>query len=442
MTFHRLFPRASILLLAFWLGIGPALGQGLLRDAEIEHGLAQLAAPILRAAGLAPDRVKILLVDDQSLNAFVISNDAIYIHSGLIARAQSAAMIQAVIAHEAAHIVNGHISRRMTNLDHARNAAGLGLALAAAAAVAGQGDAARGIALGTGSAAQRSFFSHTRAEESSADQSGIRFMASAGVAPAAMRDLLAIFSGQELLSAGRQDPYLRSHPLSRDRMRAIDGFVAQYKGGEVLPQTEYWFARLRGKLSAFTRSPKWTLAQAPSDPVGDAGLMRQAIARHRLAQTPAALALLDQLQGQRPEDAFLYDLRGQMLIEARDFNAAARAYQQAARLAPGNALILAGLGRAQLATGAPAEARATLERSRDQDFRNSAMMRDLALAYARTQKPGLAAMITAERFALMGRMKDAGLHARRALGQLPEGSAPWQRAQDVLIASERAANGR
>ena len=165
MTFHPVARRASIsilgLILALTLAL-PARAVSLLRDADLEYALAQLATPVLKAAGLSAARTKILVVDDGSLNAFVIGNDAIYIHSGLIGRMENAAMLQAVIAHEAAHIANGHITRRMTNMGSARTAAGLGMALAVIAAAAGGGEAAGAIAVGTQSAAMRAFLTHTR----------------------------------------------------------------------------------------------------------------------------------------------------------------------------------------------------------------------------------------------------------------------------------------
>ena len=175
MTFHPLARVASILILIFALAM-PARAVTLLRDADMEYALSQIAAPVLKSAGLSASRTKILVVDDGTLNAFVVSNDAIYINSGLIGRMDTAAMLQAVIAHEAAHIANGHITRRMTNLGNARTVASLGTALAVIAAAAGGGEAAGAIAIGTQSAAQRAFLSHTRAEESSADQSGARYL--------------------------------------------------------------------------------------------------------------------------------------------------------------------------------------------------------------------------------------------------------------------------
>ncbi len=443
MVFHRVLRLASIPLLVFWLCAGTAQAQGLLRDADLEHGLKQIAAPVLRAAGLNPNRVKILIVNDSSLNAFVVSHDSMFVHYGLINQLGSAAMLQAVLAHEAAHIANGHITRRMTNLKSARTAAGLGLALAAAAAATGNGSAAGGIALGAASSAQRSFFAHTRAEEASADQSAIRYMKSAGVPPSALREVLEIFRGQEALSAGRQDPYVRSHPLTRDRIRAVEGFVTAYgTSGAVNDTAEYWFARVKGKLSAYTRNPKWTLRRLNESPYKDVRLLREAVAEHRQSRTKQALKAIDAAIASRPSDPFLHDMRGQILLETRSFAAAVNAYGRAVQLAPNDALLLSGYGRALMANGQVAKALPVLEKSRSRDFRDGSMLRDLSVAYAKTGKPGMAALVTAERYALSGRLEDAGIHAKRAVGLLPRGSGPWQRAQDVLIASERAAKRR
>ncbi|QUJ77491.1 M48 family metalloprotease [Sulfitobacter albidus] len=440
MRFQPIRRAASILCLLLALVVAlPAQAQTLLRDADMEYALKQLAAPILRAAGLSPNRVKVLVVNAPTLNAFVVSNDAIFIHHGLINKMESAPMLQGIIAHEAAHIANGHITRRLTNLANTRTITGLGIALAAAAAASGNNRLAGGLAIGSASSARRAFLSHTRAEEASADQSGIRYMAAAGASPQGLYDTLKIFAGQEALSAGRQDPYLRSHPLTRDRLRAVQGFVTSYGTKPPNADAEYWFARLKGKLSAYTRAPSWTLRRLKSEPYADVRLLREAIAQHRNSRTQKALAAIDRAIAARPNDPFLHDQRGQILLETRNFAAATNAYARAVQRAPNDPLILSGYGRALLASGQVAKARGVLEKSRRQDFRDGSMLRDLATAYAKSGQTGMAALTTAERFALIGRLKDAGIHAKRATALLATGSGPWQRAQDVLIASERAA---
>ncbi len=432
--------RMMLLALALAVIAGtPARAVSLLRDADIEYGLAQIAAPILRASGLSPAQVRVMVVDDSSLNAFIADTQHIFINSGMILKLENARMLQAVIAHEAAHIANGHISSRAGNMRNARTAAGLGMALAAAAALSGSGEAATGIAFGSQSSVMRNFLAHTRSEEASADQSSVRTMVRAGIDPKGAVEVFDLFRGQEALSVGRQDPYMLSHPLTRDRMRAMEGFVAAY--GKAVPEdptANYWFARVQGKLSGFLRNPNWTLRRAADSPSRDIALMREAAAYHKQSNLGRALKAIDGAIALRPRDPFLIDLKAEILLESRQAAAAVQTYRQAAALAPNDALILGGLGRALMATGQYADALAVLEKARGRDWQDARILRDLAVGYAKTGQPGMASAVTAERYALQGRLSDAGIHAKRAVDQLPRGSAPWQRAQDVLSAAEQA----
>lgn len=443
-SIHPFRLAAGILLsLVLALTAVPARAISLIRDPDIEYALARVAQPVLTAAGLGSN-VRILVVNDRSLNAFVIDNNHIFIHLGMLMKMDSPEMLQAVIAHEAAHITNGHISRRITNMGTAQSAAGLGLALAlAAAALSGSADAAAGIALGTASSASRRFLAHTRAEEAAADQSGIRYMARANIDVKGAVAVHQLFRGQELLNTSRQDPYVRSHPLTRDRIRAMQSFVDSYTG-TTLPQPEisYWFERARSKASAFTRSAKWTLQRSKRSSTEDIRAMREAVAYLRLSDGKTALARINRSLEIRPNDAYYYELKGQILLESRQFQSAVRAYERSVELAPNNSLILAGYGRALLSTKQYPEALEALERARARDFRDPRLLRDLGQAYAHTGQNGLASLATAERYALQGRLKDAEIHAKRASGLLPRGSSAWRRAEDIISAAKRAKSKR
>ena len=420
--------------------------QTLIRDAEIEYSLRELARPILNAAGLSPDRVQILVLKDDDLNAFIVDTRHIFINSGLIRRMDNAAMLQAVIAHEAAHIANGHITRRFANMRSARTAAGLGALLSAAVAASGNSRAAAGVLAGSIGSSQRVLFSHTRSEENSADQSGARFMSQAGVDPQAMVEVLEIFRGQEALSTSRQDPYARTHPLSRDRLRAARGYAAAYAPQRAPDEgTEYWFQRARGKLEAFIGNPQRTLRRLRRADASSLVLMQRAVAYHRIPDAAKAVQTVNALVGARPNDPYAHELRGQILFESRQFGAAVNAYAQAVNLSPNQPLILAGYGRALLAldTGdGNRRALQVLERARSRDPQQPRMLRDLAVAYAKNGNNGMASLATAERYALLGRMDDAEVHATRASGLLPRGNPGWTRAQDVLLAAQAAANQR
>jgi predicted Zn-dependent protease len=433
---------AFALSLAGWIGGGAAQAQGLIRDAGLEQALRRIAAPVLTAAGLPTSRVRVMLINDPSMNAFVADGSHIFIHTGLLLRLSNAAELQAVLAHEAAHIANGHIARRISNLRGAASGSRLGLLLALAAGVAGApADAVAGIAAGTTGSAQRIFLAHTRGEEAAADQSGVSYMARAQVDPQAMLDVLDLFRGQEALAPGRQDPYVRSHPLSRDRLRALRGNIAAQP--QVVsrsdPQIEYWFARARAKTEAFLQNPSMVLRKVSGDDRSDATLIRLAVANHRLSRTDEALRAVDALVARNPKDAYAVELRAQILLESRRFAPAAEAYGRAAALAPNEPLILAGHGRALLALDtrdSNRRALQVLERAQSRDGADPRMLRDLAVAYAKAGQNGMASVVTAERYALQGRFQDAAVHANRAVGALPRGSPGWMRAQDVLVAAE------
>lgn len=358
MTFDRFSRLASIpaLALAALCFVATTLATtaqaasiSLLRDPDIERGLNEVAAPVLRAAGLNAKRVRVLVVNNSSFNAFVINSQTIFIHYGLILKVDRPEMLQAVIAHEAAHITNGHIARRTQNLRSAQSAAGFGAALAVLAAAAGAGEAAAGIALGTQASAVRGFLAHTRAEEASADRSAAGTLRRAGISPKGLVDLHRIFAGQEVLSAANQDPYMRSHPLSRDRIRAAEAYLASHGDtSKADPNAQYWFARLRGKLSAFTRSPKWTLRRVGEERYKDVRLMREAVAHHRRNNLNKALGAIDGALAVRPNDPYYNELKGQILMENRRWEAALGAYRRAASQAGRDPLILASLGARNL----------------------------------------------------------------------------------------------
>ena len=406
---------------------------GLLRDPDIEHGLQELANPVLRAAGLEASDIKILIVNDLSLNAFVIDYSYIFIHAGLVLKLTSAEQLQSVIAHEAAHIANGHIARRMANIKQAKVSSAFGVLLAAAALAAGETKVGAGILLGTSNSAKRVFLAHSRVEESSADQSALQYLSLAQINPTSMSEVLQIFNGKITLSEERQDPYTRSHPLSRDRIRTVDAYIS---AATIFPKTQahiYWFTRIKAKLSGFLRAPKWTLSNAKNN--SEVSLLRQAIANHRSGKGTVAKSKMDQLIAMHPKDPYYYELQGQILLENRQYDAAIKAYATAAELAPTNALILGGYGRSLLVTNTKTNNKVALrilQKARQLDNRDARILRDLGTALARAGKKGQSILVIAERYALLGDLKNASLQATKAESLLSRGSPAWQRAQDIL----------
>lgn len=436
--------------LALWLmllaGIfvaAPAGAISLLRDAEAEHGLDILARPILTAAGLPARRTRVIIVNDMAMNAFVVDNRTVFVHAGLILRLQSADELQAVIAHEVGHIANGHAVRRRLNAQAARNATLLGLAAGVAAGAAtGNPGAGAGIAIGSHSSAMRVFYSHTREEEAAADNSGMVYLSQAGIDPEAFRGVLSLFEVQDAITPGRQDPYTQTHPLTRDRLRAVDLTAAELKPEPTdRSEAEYWFGRVKEKLSAYLRSPGYTFTKLKPGDSSDAAQVARAMAYFRNSDMGQARQAIGVLIERSPDDPYAHELLGWMEVESGNPGAAIASYETAAALAPTESLILAGYGRALLAVNTPASDRKALEileQARARDSYDAALLRDLSIAYARSGDNGRASLATAERYALAGEYKDAEIHAQRAASQLPVGSPGWERAQDVIRAAAAA----
>jgi predicted Zn-dependent protease len=415
------------------LNASAAQSISLLRDPDIEHGLQQLADPILRAASLNSESVKVWIINDMSLNAFVIDHKHIFLHAGLVLQLKSAAQLQSVIAHEAAHISNGHISRRLANARRAKMATSFGVLVGAAAVAAGHTDAGLGLALGATGSVNRVLLAHNRIEESAADQSAVRFMELAKVDPTAMAEVFKLFIGQSTLSEDYQDPYTRSHPLNQDRIRTIHAYAANATPHRPDAKQAYWFSRIQGKLSGFLRAPQWTIRRATGS--SDVNRMRRAIAEHRSGRSSTAQQTIAQLVTDHPNDAFYRELQGQILSESLEFSAATKAYASAAKLAPSNALILGGYGRSLLAQNTKssnAQALKILQKARNLDSRDARILRDIGTAYARNGQQGRAFLAIAERYALQGDMQNAAIQAKRAEDLLPRGSAARQKAQDIL----------
>ena len=106
-------------------------------------------------------------------------------------------------------------------------------------------------------------------------------------------------------------------------------FVTAYEGKSApQPEMEYWYERARGKVTAFTNPPNWTLTRAAESNAEDVRLMREAVAYHRLSDRATALNRIDRAIALRPNDAYYYDLQGQILLEGRQFNGAVKVSQR------------------------------------------------------------------------------------------------------------------
>ncbi len=443
----RRIARATALMLslsaAFSMAAGQAFALSFIRDAELERTLKMLTAPVFKAAGIGKDEVKIYIVNDPTLNAFVAGGANIFLFTGLMEQVKTPEGLISVVAHETGHITGNHLARRKMVTENLAGPALIASILAAAAgAAAGSAGAAVGAYSLGQSTAQRALLAYSRGEEASADQAGITFMEKAGVDPAGMLEVLNLIRGQEIFSTSRQDPYMRTHPLSSDRYSFVRERVSSSPvyGRKVSDEMRYWHDRMRAKLEAFLDNPERVLSRT-RDAGDEFSVLKRAVAFHRLPDRKRSMEEIDKLLALKPNDPFYTELAGQFLLEVGRADEAAQKYGAALKIAPNETLIAAGYGKALLATGDPDkahEALKVLERAAAADPADSEVRLSLAQAYAVADRPAMASLVTAERYALRGSMGEAKRFARRALPGLTEGGPAWLRAQDVLRVAENA----
>ncbi|MEQ9520249.1 MAG: M48 family metalloprotease [Parvibaculum sp.] len=415
----------------------PAHALGLVRDAETEYLLREFSTPIFKAAGLQADAVNIHLVNANTLNAFVAGGQRMFIHTGLILEADRPNMLIGVIAHETGHMAGGHLSRTQEALAGASTSTIISAILGIGAIAAGAGDVGMALITGGQTLAQRQFLQYSRMQESSADQAAVTYLDRVGWSGKGMMDTFYLFRGQEVLSDRQQDPYLRSHPLSGDRLSALEDRVLTSPYADVKDSEEWMFAfnMVKAKLYGFLDRPDLTFRRFPATDNSIPAHYARAVAHHKRGDLARATAELAPIIAALPDNPWVAELHGQILFESGKVAESIAPYRRAVELAPNSPLLRVGLAQSLIATEDLAltnEAIEQLEIARQSDGENATAYHQASIAYARVGDFGNAELSTAERFYAIGDLSRSQQHARRAQSELPAGSPGWLRAEDIL----------
>jgi predicted Zn-dependent protease len=283
---------------------------------------------------------------------------------------------------------------------------------------------------------------YTRTQESAADQAAARLLDATGESSKGLLDFLEKLSDQELLSARHQNPYLRTHPLTHDRIVFMRNHVKEspYSDVPIPPELVEKHRRMVAKLRAFLEPAEWTFRRYKEDDQSIEARYARAIAYHRLGKVDDAIKLLDGLLAEHPNDPYFYELKGQILFEGGRPRDALPAYQKATALLPKASLILTDLARVQLALEDPAmlpDAIDVLRKAVRIDPQYSFAWRQLAIAYGRNGDMKQSTLALAEEAYLQGRWQDAIHHAGKVASEFPRGSREWLRAEDIRSQAER-----
>lgn len=423
MTFLIVRNWKYLVLALFFLCLSPSLAkaQTIIRDSEIEYHLRQMSIPLLQAANLTPERVDLILVMDDNVNAFVAGGQNIFLYTGLFRELETVDELLAIIAHEAGHIAGGHLVRLQNVSDRASTQAILGAILGAAIGVLSRdGAAATGVIGGSQELGRRTILSHSRTYESSADQAALSYLMTARYPLGGLYSFMEKLSAQEYLPDALQSEYVRTHPITRDRLTDIQHRISlmetrqQYQSTPYQPEhtPDFWpryqenFARMQAKILAYSH-PTRALTRYDDAKESFVGQYAHAIAFYRLGDIGEALRYLQMLRTREPDNPYIMELKAQILFEQGDLGAAIDFYQQAleasthamplVHIARAHALIERGTEPSDLG-----DALRHLQSAAKSEGRSPRLHRLAAIAYGRLGENGWARYHLAERGILLG----------------------------------------
>jgi predicted Zn-dependent protease len=312
-------------------------GLPLIDDHEINTFVRTIGNRLVGSLGNQPFDYEFFVVADDSINAFAVPGGKIFVHAGLISRADSEQELAGVLGHEIAHAAAHHSVRQQEKSAPVNYATLLGIFLSVINPVLGQAAIAAGMS---------QMLAYQRDFEREADFLGIGYAADAGFEPAGMLALLRKMYDEQKMNPTLIPPYFMSHPLSGERLAYIEATLKknEWQLGEPKPSREFI------RVQAIVRGYAQTRAQAV--PYYE---------RRLEAAGPAA----------RPEEL---ELIGILMAHGDDFHLAIDYLEQAEKA---GRQVDRELGRAYMRKNRLAEARVRLLRAVERDAEDWNAISDL-----------------------------------------------------------------
>ncbi len=441
--------RALTLVAALMLAIAPILvphiaaaqNLQLIRDAEIEGLMKDYTAGIFKAAGLGQGSVDVYLVNNPTFNAFVTGRN-MFFHTGTLMDALTPNEVIGVIAHETGHVIGGHQQRMRDRLEAANVLAAVGLLLGAGAIVSG-GDfgsaAGQAIVYGGGSTMVRSLLSYKREEETNADRSAVTLLDKTGQSAKGMLDTFDRLASSMMFSSSKIDPYLQTHPLPRARIELIETIAKASPnfGNTDSPALQLRHDMMRAKIAAYSGNAGAVDQIFRNDRNNPAASYGLAISQFLRGQAKPALKIIDKLITEQPKNAYLYEMKAEILLKDQKARDAVKPMQTAIKLDPYKSGILRiQYGQILMETGDRAnieEAIRQLKAGLARDPKTISGYQYLARAYSLSGDEPRALAATAEQRFLAGDYEDAKRFAIRAQQNLNKKTPEWLRLQDIVL---------
>ncbi len=359
----------------------------------------------------------------------------------MVKKCLSPIQLKGVIAHETGHIAGGHLARSTQAERAAMVPAYISIALGIAAIAAGAPDAGAALLASSQQFALLSFFTYTRIQEASADQAALQYLEKTHQSGQGLVDFFEKFRYNEVMSDARKEPYFRSHPLSGDRILALQTKLSksEYANTKDTQAEIDQFKMIQAKIFGFVSTSEQTYLKYNYRDNSKPSLYARAIAFYRAPDLQMAISTLDKLLAQEPNNPYFNELMGQILFENNKTKDAIAYYEKATQLAPKESLLYVGLARSYIAQNDKSyyeKADAALKNAIRYEPENAFAWNQLAIVADRQGKAGLARLATAEEAFNLGDFARANRFSQVAMKNLERKTPEWQRASDIRVITD------
>ncbi len=229
--------------------LGDRIARELYRDPDfiddpvVGDYLQRLWQPLLAAARMrgeiAPELDErfvweVMLGKDRSINAFALPGGYLGVHLGLIAASGNRDELASVLAHELSHVTQRHIARMITQSNRQAPLL-LGAMILGAMAASKNPQAAGAVITGAQAAAIQGQLNYSRDMEREADRVGMGILVQAGFEPQGFVTLFEKLQQASRLNDSGAFPYLRTHPLTTERIADMQARLPMASGASGTP---------------------------------------------------------------------------------------------------------------------------------------------------------------------------------------------------------------
>ncbi len=356
---------------------------GYLDDPEVADYVNSLGSRLTSRSNSTRQEFEFFVIRDPQINAFALPGGFIGIHSGLILAAQSESEVAGVVAHEVAHVTQRHIARMINQQGQSNlmSIAALAVAILAARSNSQVGEAA--MAFGQAGVIQ-SQLNFTRDNEREADRVGLQLLDGAGFDPRGMAVFFERLQRATRIYEGGAPSYLRTHPLTYERIADIQGRIENLPYRQVPDGLD--FQLIRAKLRAENDTPREAVAYFEaslaerkflSEDAGRYGLVTSLMRLRDFSRAQRELTIL-----RKTPSAIIENLACRLADAAGEGDKALNCYQDARRAYPGSSALFYGLAEQLLRARQPAAALQLIDGRLQTQTQDARLYRLQAQAYA------------------------------------------------------------